>query len=190
MEEQWISSKFFTDVSWRIHSPSSRKDRNMIEINMITPDERHVVWNHRSLQCLFNSLRGPTSKKHQSPHYLPFVRGIHRWPVNSLHKGPVTRKMFPADDVIMNKITMEGITMITVFLLHYEQIHIYIYISPISRGFIYDASGHLFILPQSGFKRLLSKSNNKCKDLCSVWFGYMLCKDNRYTYKGGHTDSF
>ena len=24
-----------------------------------------------------------------------FVRGIHRWPVNSPHKGPVTRKMFP-----------------------------------------------------------------------------------------------
>ena len=24
------------------------------------------------------------------------------WPVNSLHKGPVTRKMFPFDDVIMN----------------------------------------------------------------------------------------
>ena len=32
---------------------------------------------------------------------LAFVRGIHRWPVNSTHKGPVTRKMFPIDDVIM-----------------------------------------------------------------------------------------
>ena len=29
------------------------------------------------------------------------MRGIHRWPVNSPHKGPVTRKMFPLDDVIM-----------------------------------------------------------------------------------------
>ena len=27
--------------------------------------------------------------------------GIHRWPVNSPHKGPVTRKMFPFDCVIM-----------------------------------------------------------------------------------------
>ena len=27
--------------------------------------------------------------------------GIHRGPVNSPHKGPVTRKMFPFDDVIM-----------------------------------------------------------------------------------------
>ena len=29
------------------------------------------------------------------------MRGFHRWPVNSPHKGPVTRKMFPFDDVIM-----------------------------------------------------------------------------------------
>ena len=32
---------------------------------------------------------------------MAFVRGIHRSPVNSPHKGPVTRKMFPFDDVIM-----------------------------------------------------------------------------------------
>ena len=32
---------------------------------------------------------------------LAFVRGIHRWPVNSPHKGPVTRKKFPFDDVTM-----------------------------------------------------------------------------------------
>ena len=32
---------------------------------------------------------------------LAFVRGIKRWPVNSQHKGPVTQKMFPFDDVIM-----------------------------------------------------------------------------------------
>ena len=40
-------------------------------------------------------------RKHQSSAPLAFVRGIHRRPVNSLHKGPVTRKMFPFDDVIM-----------------------------------------------------------------------------------------
>ena len=31
----------------------------------------------------------------------PFLWGIHRSPVNSLHKWPVTRTMFPFDDVIM-----------------------------------------------------------------------------------------
>ena len=40
-------------------------------------------------------------RKHQCSASLAFVRGIHRWPVNSPHQGPVTRKMFPFDDVIM-----------------------------------------------------------------------------------------
>ena len=45
---------------------------------------------------------GSDHSKHQSSASLAFVRGIHRWPVNSSHKWPVTRKMFPFDDVIMN----------------------------------------------------------------------------------------
>ena len=40
-------------------------------------------------------------RKRQSSASLAFVRAIHRWPVNSLHNGPVTRKMFRFDDVIM-----------------------------------------------------------------------------------------
>ena len=39
--------------------------------------------------------------KHQSSASLAFVREIHRGPVNFPHKWPVTRKMFPFDDVIM-----------------------------------------------------------------------------------------
>ena len=31
------------------------------------------------------------------------MRGIHRWPVNYPHKGPVTRKKFPFDDVIVSQ---------------------------------------------------------------------------------------
>ena len=37
---------------------------------------------------------GADQRKHQSSASLIFVRGIHRWPVNSPHKGPVTQKMF------------------------------------------------------------------------------------------------
>ena len=44
---------------------------------------------------------GTHQTKHLSSASLAFVRGIHRWPVNSPHKGPVTRKMFPFDDVII-----------------------------------------------------------------------------------------
>ena len=44
---------------------------------------------------------GANQRKHQSSASLAFARGIHLWPVNSPHKGPATRKMFPFDDVIM-----------------------------------------------------------------------------------------
>ena len=37
---------------------------------------------------------GVDQRKHQSPASLAFVREIHRWPVNSPHKGPVTWKKF------------------------------------------------------------------------------------------------
>ena len=39
-------------------------------------------------------------RKHQSSASLSFVTGNHQLPVDSLHKGPVTRQMFPLDDVI------------------------------------------------------------------------------------------
>ena len=44
---------------------------------------------------------GAAQRKHQSSASLAIVRGIHRWSVNSPHRGPVTRKMFPLKDVIM-----------------------------------------------------------------------------------------
>ena len=44
---------------------------------------------------------GTDQRKHQSSASLAFVRGIHWWLINSLHKGPIMQKMFPFDDVIM-----------------------------------------------------------------------------------------
>ena len=44
---------------------------------------------------------GADQRRHQSSASLAFVRGIHRWPVDSPHKGPVMRKMFSFDDEIM-----------------------------------------------------------------------------------------
>ena len=43
---------------------------------------------------------GTYQRKHQSSASLAYVWGIHRGPVNSTHKGPVTRKMLPFDDVL------------------------------------------------------------------------------------------
>ena len=61
------------------------------------------VSNHQPHHCLLSLCSGADQRKHQRSASLAFVRGIHRWPVSSPHKGPVTRKMFPFDDVIMSK---------------------------------------------------------------------------------------
>ena len=50
---------------------------------------------------------GVNQRKHQSSASLAFVREIHRGPVNFPHKWPVTRKMFPFDDVIMLRVIVE-----------------------------------------------------------------------------------
>ena len=44
---------------------------------------------------------GADHRKHQCSASLAFMRVIHQSPVNSPHKGPVSRKIFPFDDVIM-----------------------------------------------------------------------------------------
>ena len=55
------------------------------------------VLNYQHHDCLLRR----RSKKHQSSASLAYVREIHRWPVNSAHKGPVTYKMYPFDDFIV-----------------------------------------------------------------------------------------
>ena len=55
-----------------------------------------------SLTIVFSNVYLDTDqRKHHRFASLAFVWGIHRRPVNSPHKLPVTRKMFPFDDVIM-----------------------------------------------------------------------------------------
>ena len=55
-----------------------------------------------SLAIVYSAVHSDADKRnHQSYVSLAFVRGTHRWPVNSPYKGTVTRKMFPFDDVIM-----------------------------------------------------------------------------------------
>ena len=57
-----------------------------------------------SLTIVYSTVySGADQSKHQSSASLAFVWRIHRGPVNSPHKWPVTRKMFPFDDVIMDR---------------------------------------------------------------------------------------
>ena len=56
-----------------------------------------------SLTIVYSTVHSDADqRKHQSSASLAFVWGIHQGPVNSPHKWPVTRKMFPFDDVIIN----------------------------------------------------------------------------------------
>ena len=58
-----------------------------------------------SLTIVYSTVySGADQRKYQSSAWLAFVWWIHRGPVNSPHKWPVTRKMFPFDDVIMYRI--------------------------------------------------------------------------------------
>ena len=51
---------------------------------------------------LFSSSFRMTTNKTQNIRITgPFVRGIHRWPMDSLHKGPMMQKSFPYHDVII-----------------------------------------------------------------------------------------
>ena len=60
------------------------------------------ISNHQPHDGYSSVYSGADQRKHQSSTSLAFVRGIHRWPVNSPRRGPVTRKMFLFDHVIMN----------------------------------------------------------------------------------------
>ena len=69
-----------------------------------------------SLKIVYSTVYSDADqRKHQSSASMAFVRGIHRWPVNSPQKWPVTRKTFPFDDVIM-RVTKLQISTIFLFM--------------------------------------------------------------------------
>ena len=59
------------------------------------------VSNHQPHGCLLNRLFRRRSKKTSMLRVTGLCEGNSPGPVNSPHKGPVRRKMFPFDDVIM-----------------------------------------------------------------------------------------
>ena len=62
------------------------------------------VSNHQPHDCLLNRIFSPTLKKTSKLRVTGLCAGNSPAPVNSPHKGPVTRKMLPFDDVIMEEV--------------------------------------------------------------------------------------
>ena len=84
-----------------------------------------IAYKITSLTVVYSTVYSDADqRKHQSSASLVFVTGIHRGPVNSPHKWPVTRKVFPFDDVIM--LFDCGIALIKVFSLYgmYQRVYI------------------------------------------------------------------
>ena len=120
---------------------------------------------------------GADQRKHQSFASLAFVQGIHRWPVNSPHKGPVTRKMFPFDDVIMPVPSVGPSCGVGVSTSRYHQT------SNISHAFVGNKiDDHSYVVGASPVGALNSKTRwETCKfwDLVpfilEIWWRYYTC---------------
>ena len=85
----------FTDVTGK---PVQKCDVHYTDVTM-SPMASQIT----SLGNVYSTVySGSDQRKHQSYPSLAFVRRIHRGPVNSPQKWPVTRKMFSFDDVIMD----------------------------------------------------------------------------------------
>ena len=128
-------------------------------------------------------------RKHQSSVSLAFVRGIYRGPVNSPHKWPVTRNMFPFDDVIMKYIKgctdssfVDGVfpcelnqaNGVTLFIFHNDFVHInYCPVSISSTCFKTDSE--TYVQPRIGFgKKSDAENNNNFIDRDDIAVGVFL----------------
>ena len=70
-----------------------------------------------SLTIVYSTVySGTDQSKHQSSASLAFVWRIHQGPVNSPHKWPVMRKMFPFDDVIMYTERLDKTCLILIYI--------------------------------------------------------------------------
>ena len=113
-----ICQTFFCDQCFNTTAYSYIETRNHIRMHAfptLTSCERNYLTVHygdvimgaiaspiTSLTIVYSTVYSEADqRKHQSSASLAFVRGIHQGPVNSPHKWPVTRKMFPFDDVIV-----------------------------------------------------------------------------------------
>ena len=110
---KWI---WFTMSRRYIRMPNLPQGQNAsLHLVCIPRSETFLIWHNgdvimgaiasqiTSLSIVYSTVYSDADqRKHQSSASLVFVWGIHQGPVNSPHKWPVTRKMFPFDDVIMN----------------------------------------------------------------------------------------
>ena len=113
VEYQWkIGHMHLKCTSWSVTETLHVLIMTWLQVTFATALWRHNgldgVSNHQPNHCLLSRYSSADQRKHKSSASLAFMRGIHRRPVNSPHKWPVTRKRFPFNDVFM-KIEMSPV---------------------------------------------------------------------------------
>ena len=98
--DKWVNS---SESGWHIHMSIHVSKLHSTDVIMGT-----IASQITSLTIVYSTVYSVADqRKHQSSAPLAFVRWIHRGPVDSPHKWPATRKMFPFDDVIMNTASLQ-----------------------------------------------------------------------------------
>ena len=129
---------------------------------------------------------------HVSSVSLAIVRGIHRPPVNSPHKGPVTQKMFPFDDVIMIDAFGYGLVVLctSIKITHYWQFHSYFICSTILTQYISTPKAGNVSSVKYGTR--LSSVKEKLRKKC-IWKSihqHLLCMDREKTWWRHRMETF
>ena len=93
-----VASHYLKKMSIKVNDAIWQLDNNSLQWRH---NDHDYVSNHQPRGCLFNRLFRRRSKKTSKLRVTGLYVGNSPGPVNSPHKGPVTRKMFPFDDVIM-----------------------------------------------------------------------------------------
>ena len=132
------------------------------------------------------------SKKTSKLRVTGFVRGFHRWPMNSPHKGPVTRKMFPFDGAIMTHLLSDLFVVPTQIVNWYVNTHFRWTMSLHLRIWMIDAT-HIDMLMHRSWKwsasditdlwifntrpgnRLPSDTKPMPKQILAYFYGTMWC---------------
>ena len=140
-----------------------------------------------SLTIVYSTVySGADQRKHQSSASLAFVRGIHRWPVNS------TRKMFPLDDVIMdsNLLVKEHNIFCNILLVHTPiAVTAFPTIIDQTRAFFAYFDKHFnTLMPTNTFSSIVWISTNKCSQVlkclkCVSQIHFILCSLLSQFYK-------
>ena len=123
-------------LSWRIWAKSTvyDKNRNTTKCRPCANSSWHysdvimgdMASQITSMSSVFSVVCSAAhQRKHQSSALLAFVRAVHRSPVNSPHKGPVTRKMLPFDCVIMHNTMSRHIVRLNIKSILNSEYHDY-----------------------------------------------------------------